>query len=121
MGLEWSDASAVFLELTSLRRDNDGRLDRLLDELQKSAVRYAEFRARCALVSSEEKAAIDRERSTAHDVFIDACNALSRAMVDRGYDVTWRKRLGDPLNRESRKTIRDLASFIHCFLALSAR
>lgn len=121
MSLEWSDASAVYFELTSLRVQNDIHLDRLLDELIKSAVRYAEFRARYALVSPAEKAVIDRERSLAHDVFIDACNALSRAMVNRGHDVTWRKRLGASLNSESRKTIGDLACYIHCLLGLSAR
>ena len=121
MGLDWLDASAAFHELISLKRENDDRLDRLLDALEKSAVRYAEFRTRYALAPLEEKAAIDRERSMAHEVFIDACNALSRAMVDRGHDVSWRKRLGDPLNRENRKTIGDLASYIHCFLGLSAR
>ena len=84
-------------------------------------MRYAEFRTRYAFAPFEETAAIDRERSMAHDVFIDACNALSRAMVDRGHDVSWRKRIGDPLSPESRKTIGDLASYVHCFLGLSAR
>ncbi|MGC8624401.1 MAG: hypothetical protein ACP5VQ_03945 [Phycisphaerae bacterium] len=58
----------------------------------------------------------DTDRNCAHNAFIDACNILARNMAKVGEDATWRQTLGD-----ERKTIGDLACYIHCFLGLAAR
>jgi hypothetical protein len=88
----------------------------LFANLLASAVRYAEFRSRWALTTTDERQEIDHDRTGAHNTFIDSCNALSRAMARSGEDIGWRASLGD-----DRKVIGDFACYIHLFLTLPAR
>ena len=56
------------------------------------------------------------ERRSAHNVFIDACNIMSRNMIKNGEDASWRKELGD-----DRKVIGDFACYISFVLGIKAR
>ena len=85
-------------------------------ELFECAIRYAHLRARWALASRECRIEIDPERTRAHNVLIDACNILSRAMARAGEPIKWRRELGD-----ERGGIGDVACHIHCKLGLLAR
>jgi len=84
-------------------------------DLLDCAIRYAHQRAKWGLADRETRALSDAERTRAHNVFIDACNILSRAMVRNGHDVTWRRALGDDRGR-----IGDVACYLHCIIALRA-
>jgi len=122
MNLDWPEARIIYEDLSSLSTKVVAPLDRLWTDLLNSAVRYADMRARSALIlAGKDKGELDRERTLAHNSFIDSCNAMSRAMAARGLDVSWRKRLGDHRTREGRKTIGDFACFVFCLLCLSAR
>ena len=88
----------------------------LKEQLVRAAVAYARVRTDWQLVSRQERLEMDSRRTALHDVFIDACNILSRTMTKAGEGAEWRKRLGD-----DRKAIGDLACWIHCFLGLAAR
>ena len=85
-------------------------------ELFECAIRYAHLRARWALASRERRIELDPERTRAHNVLIDACNILSRAMARAGEPIEWRRELGN-----ERGGIGDMACHLHCNLGLSAR
>ena len=104
-------ARAILRQTDHVSAYDDMRLD-LLD----CAVRYASLRVKWALADHEGRAAMDEERTRAHNVFIDSCNILSRAMARNGHDTTWRADAGN-----NRAAIGDVACHLHCLLALSAR
>lgn len=85
-------------------------------DLKRCAVEYAHVRARWTFLSSPEKADRDAHRSRLHDVFIDSCNVLSRAMLSAGLDNGWRALAGT-----DRKEIGDLSSHLHCILGIRHR
>jgi len=91
-------------------------LNDLSMDLKRCAVEYAQVRAKWAFLSSTERADNDAHRSRLHDVFIDSCNVLSRAMLAAGLDNRWRAETGI-----ERKEIGDLASHLHCILGLRHR
>jgi hypothetical protein len=62
-----------------------------------------------------ERAEIDRRRTLAHNVLIDALNILSRSMERRGEDISWRAMLGN-----DRVLIGDIACHLHCALGIRA-
>lgn len=81
----------------------------------ESAVRYAELRASWSLAGPAERADLEASRTAAHDVFIDACNILSRAMAVAGESNAWRAAIGT-----EREDIGDFACLLHGALALRA-
>lgn len=90
--------------------------DELLHEVIAAAVRYARLRVDWALLDLENRRELDSTRTAAHNVLIDSCNALSRAMLRSQEDNEWRRSLGD-----SRQLIGDMACHLHCLLGLAAR
>lgn len=111
--MEFQTARQIYRRLQEAQQ---GPLKSLYDDFLVAATRYARIRSEWALADPEERADMDRERRTAHDRFIDACNILSRNMAKADLDASWRKRLG-----QNRKEIGDFACYVHCFLGLSAR
>jgi len=93
----------------------------LFDELVVCAARYARARLDWRLAGAGEKPAMDQARTRAHDRFIDACNALSRACVRAGQSTDWRAVWGPARTGEERKRIGDFACFIAYRLMLEAR
>lgn len=87
-----------------------------LDELLRAAIRYSRMRTDWAMLDSEGRITLDFARSGAHEVLLDACNILSRAMFRAGEDNQWRGDLGT-----ERGFIGDVACHIHCILGLGAR
>ncbi len=67
-------------------------------------------------MTAAERLAADRQRTAAHNAFIDAANILSRAMGQAGQDNEWRRVLGD-----DRKVIGDFACFLVAHLGVLAR
>lgn len=82
----------------------------------ESAVRYADLRVAWWLASVSERGERDASRTAAHDVFIDACNILSRAMAAAGESNRWRSEIGT-----ERGEIGDFACLLHAVLGLRAR
>ena len=82
----------------------------------KNAARYAGLRTTWLLVDREQRTLMDEERRSVHNVFIDACNIMSRNMIKNGEDATWRKELG-----VDRKVIGDFACYINFVLGIKAR
>jgi hypothetical protein len=95
---------------------SDSKPSVLREQMAHAAVAYARIRTDWQLASREERLEMDPRRTSAHNAFIDACNILSRAMVQAGESPDWRKRLGD-----DRATIGDFACWIHCLLGIAAR
>lgn len=108
--MNFTEADEFFVTLNATSHKH------MADQLMKAAVRNANIRAEWALAGDERRMEIDRERTAAHEAFMDCCNILSRAMARSGEDNGWRAKLGD-----DRKAIGDLACHIHCLLSLSAR
>jgi hypothetical protein len=104
-------------------------LEKLFRDFQISACRYAHLRAEYGLLAIKfagedlagERANLEDERTRAHNVFIDSCNGLSRAMNRHNIAIEWRRELGDHRSVDGRKMIGDFACFVHCQLAVSAR
>jgi hypothetical protein len=88
----------------------------LRKSLYKNAVKYAKLRADWFLVDREQRELMHEERRSAHNVFIDACNIMSRIMIKNGEDASWRKELGD-----DRKVIGDFACYLSFILGIKAR
>lgn len=93
----------------------------LLHEIHRTAVDYAMARARWQLADIEGRAELEKARSLAHDCFIDACNALSRACIRNDLDQDWRRVWGVARTGEERRRIGDFACFIAYRLMLGAR
>jgi hypothetical protein len=122
MNMDWPEARISYEELSSLSAKGCEPFVHHWDDLLRAATRYANLRAQWALTTpGKERDGYDRQRTLAHNVFIDSCNAMSRAMASQGLDIAWRKQLGDHYTREGRKVIGDFACFIHCLLGLLAR
>jgi hypothetical protein len=82
----------------------------------EAAVRYAEFRVAWGMVDASGRKAMDPSRTTAHNVFIDECNILSRAMAAAGESNGWRAEIGT-----DRKEIGDFACLLHAVIGIRAR
>lgn len=120
--MDWSEARIIYDDFGSLATSRVEPFDRLWDDLLRAGSRYANLRVQWALTPpGKERGEYDRQRTLAHNVFIDNCNAMSRAMASQGLDIGWRKQLGDHRTSEGRKTIGDFACFVHCMLGLWAR
>lgn len=81
-----------------------------------AAVRYAQIRVAWERTDAAGRATMDASRTSAHDVFIDECNILSRAMLAAGESNAWRAEIGT-----ERGEIGDFACLLHCVLGLRAR
>lgn len=93
----------------------------LVYETRRTAVEYAMARARWQLADIELRAEMETARSLAHDCFIDAINALSRACVRHELEQDWRRVWGTARTGEERRRIGDFACFIAYRLMLDAR
>ena len=90
--------------------DEDGM--EILCEYLAAAAKYAGIRAGWNLLSREEKADTDDNRTACHNKVIFHLNILSRYLASKGKDTSWRDELGD--EKENRKKIGDFA----CYVAL---
>lgn len=82
----------------------------------EAGVSYAELRVAWGMADSAGRRAMDRSRTSAHNVFIDECNILSRTMAEAGESNAWRGEIGT-----ERGEIGDFACLLHCVLGLRAR
>lgn len=82
----------------------------------EAAVRYAEIRVAWGMADAAGRLAMDLSRTSAHNVFIDECNIVSRSMAAAGESNAWRGEIG-----MERGEIGDFACIIHCVLGLRAR
>jgi hypothetical protein len=85
-------------------------------QLLRTAIRYTNMRVEWLFMTSAERLEVDRQRTAAHNAFIDAVNILSRSMGQSGQDNSWRQVLG-----ENRKDIGDFACFLVAHLGILAR
>ena len=88
----------------------------LRKQLVDAAVRYARIRTDYRLADPATRAEMEDGRTRAHNVLIDACNILARAMQRDGEDVVWRTRL-----THDRKIIGDFACHLHALLGIEGR
>ena len=82
----------------------------------EAGVHYFEMRVAWGMADAAGRLEMDRSRSSAHNVFIDECNILSRAMAAAGESNEWRGEIG-----MERGEIGDFACLLHCVLGLRAR
>ena len=92
------------------------KLNSLKQNLYASAIRYAQIRTDWEFKTIDERSEIDKERTFAHNIFIDSCNILSRNQLKDVEDNNWRIKLGN-----DRKNIGDFACYISLFLGLRNR
>jgi hypothetical protein len=90
-------------------------------EMRRTAVDYAMARARWQLSDQPGRAEQEKSRSLAHDCFIDAVNALSRACARHDLSQDWRRVWGTARTGEERRRIGDFACYIAYGLMLNAR
>lgn len=116
-----AELERAFCDLDGSITAIQGRERVLIKQLHEAAIRYADFRARWFLADPAERHDIDEQRSLAHNCFIDACNALSRACGRQGLSQDWRAVWGDARTGEDRKRIGDFACFIAFQCMINAR
>lgn len=106
--------------LSELDEDVDAR--ELFGELLRVSVRYAAIRAEWPLLSREEKADRDSNRTSCHDSVIIHVNMLARYLKKQEKPVIWRDRLGYEENdSDNRKVIGDFACYLAFVNGLNAR
>lgn len=88
----------------------------LIKGLYRSAINYHHYRAIWQIWSLNERNQNDEARTRAHNVFIDNCNIISRYMLKKGLDNSWRQELG-----EDRKIIGDFACYIAYRISLISK
>ncbi len=64
----------------------------------------------------QQRIEMENLRESKHNVFIDACNILSRNMLKKNENADWRIFIGN-----DRKVLGDFACYIHCILGIKAR
>ena len=111
-----SDVAHEILEALDSGIKNNEVLEGLRRQMFVAAINYARIRADWFMATVEVRAELDHRRRAAHNVFIDACNILSRAMHKQGKSITWRQTLG-----QNRKEMGDFACHLHCILGVRAR
>ncbi|MEQ1718289.1 MAG: hypothetical protein ABL907_20290 [Hyphomicrobium sp.] len=116
-----SDEVETYAALKSILSALPPAQQALANELRRSALEYAMARGLWRLSGMDDRAAMEKGRSVAHDCFIDAMNALSRACGRAGLSQEWRAIWGDGRTGEARKRLGDLACFIAWQLMLEAR
>lgn len=89
---------------------------RLRGQLVDATVRYARIRTDYFLADADTRGDMEDDRTRAHDVLIDACNILVRAMHKYGENIEWRERLTN-----DRKVVGDFACHVHALLGIYAR
>ena len=97
--------------------DEDGK--EIFDEYIAAAIKYAAIRAGWNLLSREEKADTDANRTACHNKVIFHLNILSRYLASKGKDISWCDELGD--ENENRKKIGDFACYVALMEGLDAR
>ena len=112
--MNYDDASEIYRSIQGSRW-SDGP-PRALTSWLEAAITYASVRSGWQLLSSQERAERDLQRTSLHNVAIDAINRLSREMGRHGESIEWRARLGD-----DRRRIGDFACWCALFMGLSAR
>ena len=83
--LSFNVANQIYELILSAKQDEDIELSKLLEEMIKRAVNYAEIRSRWLLMSTQEFVRMDATRSEYHDLFIDSVNNLSSYMYKNPY------------------------------------
>lgn len=106
--------------MASIHRQMVEEIDCLLDaielynELIEAAIKYAEIRAKWAIMDREQKIERDSYRTSLHNAFILQVNILARFLRKSGRPAIWRNELGnEEEDRIYRKVIGDFA----CYLA----
>jgi hypothetical protein len=97
----------------AIRRSRHAELRK---QLVDAAVRYARIRTDYRLTDPTTRADMEDGRTRAHNVLIDACNILARAMQRDGEDIGWRTQL-----TQDRKIIGDFACHLHALLGIEGR
>lgn len=91
-------------------------LQALKNDLINYSVEYSRIRVDWYLAGEVEKDQMEDLRRAKHNAFIDSCNILSREMIKKGEDASWRKELGN-----DRIAIGDFACFVNLILGIRAR
>ena len=92
------------------------KLTPLKDALFTAAINYAEKRSRWYVADAQARMELDEARRRAHNVFVEACNILSRNQSKAGEAMRWRRELP-----ENRTAIGDFACYLQCILSLKGR
>ena len=119
--LTFDEMQKIHAAIVSEVGTDEGAVD-LYDELVSIAVKYANIRARWALLSKQDKMEQDASRTACHDSVIIKCNKLARYLKTLEKKAAWRDELGDesadPYNR---KRIGDFACYLAFINGLNAR
>lgn len=105
-----SKAKAIYEEI------KETSLNGLFEDLVKAAINYSLYRIQWRTWTLEQQKEKDPARTAAHNVFIDACNILSRNMAKNDESNEWRAELTD-----DRRVIGDFACYIANICAIEAR
>ena len=107
--MEYSTALNIYKQISE-----SGQKE-VLNDLVLSAVEYARIRTDWYLSDKEKRIEMNDSRRAAHNVLIDNCNILSRAMAKASENISWYEMLG-----EERVDIGDFACYIHCIIGIKA-
>ncbi|MCD8118931.1 MAG: hypothetical protein LUE29_05525 [Lachnospiraceae bacterium] len=119
--LSYEQMKRLHAELAAEVGDDEDALE-LYEELMQKANRYADMRARWALMSREEKMDQDSFRTSLHDSVITHFNMLARYLRMQGKATAWRDELGDEkADPWCRKAIGDFGCYLVFVNSLLAR
>ena len=107
--MEYSIALTIYKQISETKQKE------VLNDLVLSAIEYARIRAEWYVSDKERRIEMNDSRRAAHNVLIDNCNILSRAMAKASENISWYEMLG-----EERVDIGDFACYLHCIMGIKA-
>ena len=107
--MEYSTALNIYNKISETKQKE------VFNDLVSSAVEYARIRTDWYLSDKERRIEMNDSRRAAHNVLIDNCNILSRAMAKASENISWYEMLG-----EERVDIGDFACYLHCIMGIKA-
>lgn len=114
--LSFENSAKAYQMILDAHPEKDVEFKRLLSDVVERAIAYAQYRLKWSLLSVQEKAAIDEERSMHHNIFINSINKLSVYMYQNKYGNDWEDVIGS-----DRKKMGDFACYLAYVYSINAR
>lgn len=118
--LTFEAAGKIYEEITGLVEVADKDTKKLWQDFIKCSVVYSSTRSQWLLLSSEERAAVDRKRTAQHDEVINTLTKVAQRFEKQDLPTDWYDEIS--FNRvQARKRFGDFACYVSYVYSVNAR
>ena len=119
-GLKFEEADQIYSELVGLIEIAGPRVENYWSDFLQASVTYAAMRGKWLLLSNEQRAEIDDQRTSQHDNVIHTLNLVKRYLDEHDLESSWYEELTfNPV--QARKRIGDFACYVSYVYGVNAR